>query len=169
MNPLLLDDLFFKICDYLTLKQIVEYELISKQHHKMIRQHTWFHYLKIVRNDLLLILINRYTLKNLNLFFSDVTDDTVKLLNCNTLNLACTNVTDEGVKHCKCHDLILFGTKVTDEGVKHLKCHTLNLGGTNVTDEGVKHLTCHTLYLFNTKVTRETIQLLKSNGVNVIG
>ena len=69
MNPLVYEDLFFTICDHLTLKQIVKYELISKHHLKMIRQHRWDHCLKIETNDLLLILIKRYQLKNLNVIF----------------------------------------------------------------------------------------------------
>ena len=60
MNPLLYEDLFFTICDYLDFKEIIQYELISKHHHKMIRQHAWNHYLKIKKNKLLLILIHRY-------------------------------------------------------------------------------------------------------------
>src|SRR3990170_1133554 len=125
MNVLMIHDLFFSICDYLTLKEIVQYELISKHHLKMIRQHHWYHPLKIKKNDLLLILINRYTLKNLDLSYSDVTDETVKLLNCHTLNL--------------------FGTDVTDVSVKHLRCHTLDISFTNVTDETIKLLNCHHL------------------------
>src|SRR4030067_1413864 len=110
MNPLTIEDLFFSICDYLTLKQILKYELISKYHLNIIRYHSWYHPLKIGKNDLLLILINRYTLKNLNLSYSDVTDETVKLLNCHTLDLRSTKVTDESVKHLQCHDLDLSFT-----------------------------------------------------------
>ena len=62
MNPLLFEDLFFTICDHLTLKQIVTYELISKHHLKMIRQHHWHHPLQIRKNNLLLQLIKRYQL-----------------------------------------------------------------------------------------------------------
>ncbi len=107
MNPLLYEDLFFTICDYLNLKQIVTYELISKHHYKMIRQHVWNHPLKINQNDLLLILINRYQLKNLDLSYSDVTDESIKYLTCHTLNLSNTKVTDESVKLLKCHTLDL--------------------------------------------------------------
>ena len=113
MNPLLLEDLFFTICDYFTLKEIVKYEILSKNHLKMIRQHVWFHCLKIQNNDLVLILIKRYQLKNLDLSFSDVTDETVKLLNCHNLNLFATSVTDESVKHLQCHDLTLLGTNIS--------------------------------------------------------
>ena len=75
MNPLVLQDLFFTICDYLKFKQIVTYELISRNHLKMIRQHAWYHYLNIRKNKLLLTLIGRYQLKNLDLSFTDVTDE----------------------------------------------------------------------------------------------
>ena len=46
MNPLLMNDLFYCIVDYLTFEQIVKYELVSKHHLKMIRQHGWCHSLK---------------------------------------------------------------------------------------------------------------------------
>src|SRR4030067_462909 len=113
MNPLVYEDLFFCVCDCLTFEQILKYELVSKYHLKIIRQHPWHHPLKINENDLLLILIKRYTLKNLNLSDSDVTDESVKRLKCHTLKLSSTAVTDESVKHLQCHDLDLSWTKVT--------------------------------------------------------
>ena len=167
MNPLLYEDLFFTICDYFTFKEIVQYEILSKHHHKMIRQHHWYHPLKIKKIKLLIILIHRYPLKNLDLSYSGVSDETVKLLNCHTLNLRSTRVTDESVKNLKCHTLNLRSTYVTDESVKHLKCHTLNLAVTKVTDESVKHLKCHTLNLQWTRITNETIALLKTQGCHV--
>jgi len=37
MNPLIFDDLFIEICQFLTINNIIKLELISKFHTKLIR------------------------------------------------------------------------------------------------------------------------------------
>jgi len=60
MNPLIFDDLFISICQFLTIKNIIGFELISKFHTKLIRNTTWFQEIKLKNINH----IERYKFKN---------------------------------------------------------------------------------------------------------
>ena len=60
MNPLLYDDLFISICQFLSMKNIIKLELISKFHHKLIRNTPWYQEIKLKNINH----IERYKFKN---------------------------------------------------------------------------------------------------------
>ena len=135
MNPLIFDDLFISICQFLSINNIIGYELISTFHTKLIRNTPWYQEVKLKN-----IMIN-YQFKNINLSNTYIIDVS-QLGNCHTLNLSNTKVSDVS-QLGNCHTLNLSYTKVID--VSQLgNCHTLNLSSTKVID--VSQLgNCHTL------------------------
>jgi len=107
------------------LQYVIEIELISIVHTKLIRNTPWFQEIKLKN-----IMIN-YQFKNINLSNTYIIDVS-QLGNCHTLNLSNTKVSDVS-QLGNCHTLNIFYTKVID--VSQLgNCHTLNLSSTKVTD-----------------------------------
>lgn len=47
MNPLLIGDIFVSICEFLNIRNIITYKLISKFHNKLIRNTYWYHTVRI--------------------------------------------------------------------------------------------------------------------------
>ena len=83
-NILLIDDIFFEICSYLSLSKIVNLELLSKHHHSIIRK---YHFLdRIIKlNKNYIYAIRHYNFKKLDLSNTDIKDEEIissKLNNC---------------------------------------------------------------------------------------
>ena len=190
MNVLLFDDLFSTICLYFNIKDIINFELISTYHHRLIRKTTSFLPVLIRNETSLKHIIQNYHFKNLlfkssvnvnlyldylknchmlDLAYTNINDESVKELKyCHKLNLSGTKITDNGLKWLtNCHTLYLYGTWITDEGVSKLNCHILDLSSTNITDEGIKAFKNRRLYLCHTKVTQDCKNLLKRNGCQI--
>ena len=154
-----MDDIIWQIgINIHNIKDLINYSSISKQHNIIIKKNRWLHIiLKLSKNSQLLLMIKNYNFGNIDLSYSNMTDESVsKLINAHTLYLSGTNVTDESVfKLTNAHTLYLGGTNVTDESVsKLINAHTLILSCTNVTDKSVsKLINAHTLDLSCTKVT----------------
>src|SRR5579863_9921149 len=142
MNPIFIADIFVLICEELeTIKKVLQLELLSKYHQKVIRNHGWMIRLHISDDTIMDHIIKNYRFRNL-CFWSPVNVNLFvkELKNCHTLNLAGTNITDISVRELKkCHTLYLSSTNITDISVRELKhCHTLNLSSTKITDESVR-------------------------------
>lgn len=166
MELLAYDDIFFAICQYLNLKQIVKLEQLSKRHQHLIRNYPWMHITANLNNNTLFVL-ERYHFKKWNLSETNVDDDMIKKLKDSYfLNLSyCKKITDDGVKELKnCHTLHLHDTNISDVSVQELtKCHTLNLACSKVTDRSVIQLTnCYNLNLTGTYVTNNSVKHLKN-------
>ena len=115
-NPFYYHNIFPEICKYMSLRELIKLEQLSKYHRDIIRSYPWDHLMVRLRDNTLYVL-KMYKFMKLDLYNTKVTDESVKeLKNCHTLNLGDTEVTDESVKELK-------------------NCHTLNLSFTNVTDE----------------------------------
>ena len=157
MNVLLFDDLFITICLYFNIKNIINFELISTYHHRLIRKTTWFLPVLIKNEISLKYIIEYYHFKNLDFYFN-VNPYIDYLKTCHTLNLPCSNITNENIKALgNCYALNLSNTCITDEDVRALsKCHFLNLFGTNITEESVKLLkNCHKVILGSMKISKK--------------
>src|SRR5579863_3152954 len=167
MNLIFIADIFVLICEQLgTIKNILQLELLSRYHQRVIRNHGWMIKLRVKNDTILEHIIKNYRFKNLSISpHVNINRFVKELKNCHTLDLYCTKVTDESVRELKnCHTLNLCYTNVTDESIRELKnCHTLSLFKTNITDKSVRELkNCHTLDLRYTNVTDESIRELKN-------
>ena len=185
MNVLLFDDLFITICLFLNMKQIIRLELLSTDHHLLIRKTTWYRKVLVYNEIILNHIVKNYRFKNLSLSRKINVNLYIDYLkNCHTLDLNGTNITDENVKELKnCYDLDLSYTKITDvtalTNCYHLNlqgttitnlpvftnCHELNLKSTYITDESIKLLNCYHLNLSNTNITNKSINQLKNYDV----
>src|SRR5579863_10351023 len=143
MNLIFIADIFVLICEQLgTIKNILQLELLSKYHQRIIRNHGWMIKLRVKNDTILEHIIKNYRFRNLSIFpHVNINRFVKELKNCHTLYLSNTNITDASVRELKnCHTLDLSYTKVTDASIKELNCHTLYLYSAEVTDKLVKEL-----------------------------
>ena len=111
MNPLLMEDTFIQICHQINdVKTIIMIEEISQWHKKVIRKNKWI-YLKIrIRSDEKLInMIRTHNFSNLNLMYTNVTDESVSMLvNIHILYLGLTKVTNACIEKLKYNGCIVY-------------------------------------------------------------
>ena len=108
-QPMILDDIFWQICQELTTEELKKMRRLSKHHNKIVSEMSWYKKVYVENETILRHIIDNYKFLNLNLY---------------------QNITDEGVKELKnCHILDLrYCQKITDSSIKELKnCHTLDL------------------------------------------
>src|SRR5438552_9853584 len=124
MNPLYIADIFILVCCELgPMKKILQLELLSSFHSKLIRNHGWTKYVYVPNDILMNHIINNYRFKNLASNSNiDVNKYIMGLKNCHILDLSYTNITDASVRELKnCHTLDLRWTNITDASVRELK------------------------------------------------
>ena len=122
MNVLLFEDLFLSICLHLTTKQIIRLELLSKDHSILIRKTVWDHDYFIIDCPSLFKKIKKYPFKKIYICTGfDINKKINYLINCHTLDLSFTNITEENIKLLNCKVLYLHETEVTDECIQDLR------------------------------------------------
>src|SRR5579863_3782782 len=96
MNPLFITDIFILVCEQLeTIRDIIQLELLSSHHQRIIRSHNWMKMLYVHNDSEMEHIIKNYRLKNLSICpMVDINLFIRELKNCHTLYLSHTNVTD---------------------------------------------------------------------------
>ena len=126
MNLLDYADIFVSVCNFLPIiKEIIQLELLSKNHQYIIRNNNWFKEVRVKNDSVLEHILTNYKFKWLHIFSNcDVNKFIKELKNCHTLYLSWTNITDASVKELKnCHTLYLRGTNITDKCINKLRSY----------------------------------------------